>query len=137
MQRRDKEEHAEESVDERGDPRERLGGEADDGNEAVAFLGVLGQVDGAADPQRGRDQQREDHRLHGGDDGREQMCIRDRSQPGAPGLLAAALVHPVEALKNPFQVLGRDADPGVGYLQQGTLLLLRCLLYTSPGDHHL
>src|SRR5258708_37211643 len=43
-----------------------------------------------------------------------QGMLRDREpEPGAPGLARTAAIDPIEALRQPRQVLGRDADARV------------------------
>ena len=48
-----------------------------------------------------------------------------QTEPGAAGVAAAAVVDPVEALEDPVEVAGRDADADVGH-RQADLAVGRC-----------
>src|SRR5260370_37826954 len=53
----------------------------------------------------------------GSTQGLHQMLDDAQAQPGSSELAASGLVHAIEALENPRQVLLRNAHPSIGHLQ--------------------
>ena len=60
-------------------------------------------------------------------------CVLDdgKTQAGAAGCLGVALVHPVEPLKDPVLMLGRNADAGI---TDGELFVFNMNFYGSTRD---
>ena len=75
MQLAREKQHAEQAVDDRGDTRKRLRRHPHQRNDSAPLFGVFRQIDGRADAERHRDQQREQRHRAGVDDGGQHRLI--------------------------------------------------------------